>query len=83
MARINLKPAHKAITEYHASLHNIGQHGLFNEGNLSPAFATLLDAAAKQVKGTLVQQYPKRVKGKSLRIDGAVVDQWGLPFGYC
>ena len=82
MSKINLKPTHKAITEYHNYLHNIGQHGLFNEGNVSPAFATLLDSAAKQVKGTLVQQYPKKVKGKSLRIDGAVVDQWGLPFGY-
>ena len=60
MSNINLKPTHKAITEYHESLHNIGQHGLFNEGNVSPAFATLLDSASKQVKDI------------SLRIDGAV-----------
>ncbi|MEJ7624250.1 MAG: N-6 DNA methylase [Pyrinomonadaceae bacterium] len=82
MPTIVLKPTHKAVADYHGSLHNFGQLGLYNEGNVSPAFAVLLEFASKQIKGTLVQQYPKKVKGKHLRVDGAVVDRWGLPLGY-
>ena len=82
MSKISLKPTHKVITDYHASLHNYSQLGFFNEGSVSPPFAILLESAAKQVKWHLVQQYPKKSKGKSIRIDGAVVDQWGLPHGY-
>jgi predicted helicase len=82
MSRINLKPSHKIIKDYYAALTNYSQLGFFNEGSVSPPFAVLLESAAKQAKWSLVQQYPKKVKGKSLRIDGAVVDQWGLPHGY-
>ncbi|HMJ07404.1 MAG TPA: N-6 DNA methylase [Pyrinomonadaceae bacterium] len=82
MSRINLKPTHKVISEYYLSLQTYGQLGLHNEGTVSPPFATLLESAAKQAKWNLVQQYPKKVKGNNIRIDGAIVDQWGLPHGY-
>lgn len=82
MSKISLKPTHKVITDYHTSLHNYSQLGFHNEGAVSPPFAVLLESAAKQVKWHLIQQYPKKFKGKLLRIDGAVVDQWGLPHGY-
>jgi predicted helicase len=82
MPIINLKPTHKAVAEYHNSLHTYGQLGLYNEGTVSPPFAILLESAARQVKWNLVQQYQKKVKSKNIRIDGAVVDQWGLPHGY-
>jgi hypothetical protein len=79
---ISLKPTHKVISSYYEDLKNFGQLGLFNEGTVSPPFATLLDSAAKQAKWRLIQQYPKKVKGRNIRIDGAVIDQWGLPHGY-
>ena len=82
MSKISLKPTHKVIDGYYTALHNYNRLGFFNEGSVSPPFAILLESAAKQVKWNLVQQYPKKSKGKSIRIDGAVVDQWGLPHGY-
>ena len=82
MSKINLKPTHKAIAEYYRSLHDYGKFGFDNEGSVSPPFAVLLESAARQLKWNLIQQYQKKSKGKSLRIDGAVVDQWGLPHGY-
>lgn len=56
MSKINLKPTHKAIAAYHESLLNIGQHGLFNEGNVSPVFATLLDATPKTLNSRLAMR---------------------------
>ena len=82
MSKISLKPTHKAIADYYTSLHNYSQLGFFNEGAVSPPFAIVLESAAKQLKWNLIQQYPKKSKSKSIRIDGAVVDQWGLPHGY-
>jgi type I restriction-modification system DNA methylase subunit len=82
MSKITLQPTHKVITDYYATLHNYSQLGFFNEGAVSPPVAVLLESAAKQIKLHLVQQYSKKFKGRSLRIDGAVVDQWDLPRGY-
>ena len=75
MSRINLKPTHRSVDEYYRSLHDYSQFGFFNEGSVSPPFAILLESAAKQVKWNLIQQYAKKSKGKSIRIDGAVVDR--------
>jgi predicted helicase len=82
MTVLNLKPTHKVISEYFNSLGNYNRLGFDNEGAVSPPFAVLLEWTAKQFKWSLVQQYEKKVKGKRIRIDGAVVDQWGLPHGY-
>ncbi len=82
MPRISLKPTHKVISEYFNTIGNYNRLGFDNEGTVSPPFAVLLESAAKQAKWSLVQQYQKKVKGKTIRIDGAVVDQWGLPHGY-
>ncbi len=82
MSKLSLKPTHKVVSEYFNTLGNYNRLGFDNEGTVSPPFAVLLESAAKQVKWNLVQQYPKKSKGKSIRIDGAVVDQWGLPHGY-
>ncbi len=82
MSNLNLKPTHKVIAEYFSSLGDYNRLGFDNEGTVSPPFAVLLESSAKQLKWNLIQQYQKKVKGKTIRIDGAVVDQWGLPHGY-
>ncbi len=58
MPQLNLKPNHKAIRDYYATLQQYEQHDITHEGAVSNPFAFLLDACAKQVDATLVPQYP-------------------------
>ena len=83
MPRLNLKPNHKAIRDYYATLREYEQQGIRHEGAVSSPFDTLLQICAKQVKATLVPQYPLRTDaGKRIVIDGVVIDEFGLPFAY-
>ena len=83
MPRLNLKPNHKAIRDYYATLREYEQQGIRHEGAVSSPFDTLLQICAKQVKATLVPQYPLRTTaGKRIVIDGVVIDEFGLPFAY-
>ena len=83
MPRLNLKPNHKAIRDYYATLEQYEQQGIRHEGAVSSPFDTLLQTCAKQVNATLVPQYPLRtVAGNRIVIDGAVLDEYGLPFAY-
>ena len=50
---------------------------------MSNPFAILLDVCAKKVKATFAPQYPMRTKeGKRIVIDGAILDEYGLPIAY-
>ena len=83
MPKLNLKPNHKAIRDYYATLQQYEQHDITHEGAVSSPFDTLLHACAKQVNATLVPQYPMRTpKGNRIVIDGAILDEYGLPIGY-
>ena len=84
MPQLNLKPNHKAVRDYYATLQQYDKHDITHEGAVSNPFAFLLDACAKQVKGTLVPQYPMRApKGNRIVIDGTVLNnEIGLPFAY-
>ena len=84
MPQLNLKPSHKAVRDYYATLQQYDKHDITHEGAVSNPFAFLLDACAKQVKGTLVPQYPMRApKGNRIVIDGTVLNnEIGLPFAY-
>ena len=83
MPKLNLKPNHKAIRDYYATLQQYEQHDITHEGAVSSPFDTLLHACAKQVNATLVPQYPMRAsKGNRIVIDGAILDEYGLPLGY-
>ena len=83
MPRLNLKPNHKAIRDYYATLQEYQQHGIRHEGAVSSPFDTLLQSCAKQLNATLVPQYPLRTAaGKRIVIDGVVIDEFGLPFAY-
>ena len=83
MPQLNLKPSHKAIRDYYATLQQYDQHAVTHEGAVSNPFAFLLDACAKQVNATLIPQYPMRTpKGNRIVVDGAILDEFGLPFAY-
>ena len=83
MPKLNLKPNHKPIRDYYATLQQYQQHDITHEGTVSSPFDTLLQTCAKQVNATLVPQYPMRArKGNRIVIDGAILDEYGLPFAY-
>ncbi|RKU23516.1 hypothetical protein C6500_01230 [Candidatus Poribacteria bacterium] len=83
MPKLNLKPNHKAIRDYYATLQEYAQHNIIREGAVSSPFETLLHACAKQINATLVPQYPMRArKGNRIVIDGAIIDTCGLPLAY-
>ena len=83
MPQLNLKPNHKAVRDYYATLQQYEQYRIIHEGAVSNPFAFLLDACAKQVSGTLVPQYAMRApKGNRIVIDGAILDEYGLPLAY-
>ena len=83
MPKLNLKPNHKAIQNYYATLQQYNQHNATHEGAVSNPFAFLLDTCAKQVNATLIPQYAMRgPKGNRIVIDGVVLDEYGLPFAY-
>ena len=83
MPQLNLKPNHKALRNYYATLQQYAQHDIRHEGAVSNPFAFLLDTCTKQINGTLVPQYPMRApKGNRIVIDGTVLNEIGLPFAY-
>ncbi len=83
MLQLNLKPNHKVIRDYYATLQQYEQQGIRHEGAVSSPFEGLLHACAKQVNATLVPQYGMRArKGNRIVIDGVVLDEYGLPFAY-
>ena len=83
MPRLNLKPNHKAVRDYYATLAQYAQQGIRHEGAVSSPFDTLLQICAKQINATLVPQYPMRTEaGNRIVIDGVITDEFGLPFAY-
>ena len=83
MPKLNLKPTHKAIRDYYATLQQYEQHDIRHEGAVSSPFDTLLHACAKQINATLVPQYQMHAPtGNRIVIDGVVLDEYGLPFAY-
>ena len=83
MPQLNLKPTHKPIRDYYASLQQYDQHNITHEGAVSNPFAFLLDSCAKQVNATLVPQYATTGEtGNRIVLDGAILNQSSLPFAY-
>ena len=83
MPHLNLKPSHKAIRDYYATLQQYDRHAVTHEGAVSNPFAFLLDSCAKQVNATLIPQHAMRSpNGSRIVIDGAILDEYGLPFAY-
>ncbi|KPL91056.1 type ISP restriction/modification enzyme [Herpetosiphon geysericola] len=75
---LSIKPNHKAVREYYASLRSLAEARAQHEGAVAPAFAALLRACASQMGWTLVEQYSIRLKKSSIRTDGALLDSFTL-----
>ena len=80
---LQLKATHKVIREYFAELTKLGQLDLVHEGAVAPAFANILRAGAQPFGWTLAEQYTRKLAdGRSIRIDGALLDDFNLAHGY-
>lgn len=83
MPQLNLKPSHKAVRDYYATLRQYDKHSVTHEGAVSSAFETLLSVCAKQVDATLIPQFAMRApSGNRIVLDGVILDAYGLPFAY-
>ncbi|MBP7963979.1 MAG: N-6 DNA methylase [Caldilineaceae bacterium] len=82
MISFTLKPTHKAVADYYAELEGLAQLSLFGEGAVAPAFANLLRAATRGADLTLGEQYVLKRGGRVIRVDGALLDAFKLPYGY-
>ena len=83
MRQLNLKPSHKVIKDYYATLQQYQQHDVTHEGAVSSPFETLLTICAKQVDATLIPQYAMQTASDDrIVIDGAVLNEIGIPFAY-
>ncbi len=83
MRQLNIKPSHKAIKDYYATLQQYQQHDVTHEGAVSSPFETLLTICAKQVDATLIPQYAMQTASDDrIVIDGAVLNEIGIPFAY-
>ena len=83
MPQLNLKPNHKAIRDYYATLQEYEQQGIRHEGAVSNSFAFFLDSCTKQVNGTFIAQYAMHTAaGKRIVIDGLVRNEFELPLAY-
>ena len=83
MEKLNLKPTHKPIKDYYKALQQYENYDLTHEGAVSNPFSILLDVCAKKAKATFVTQYQMRTNGGNrISIDGAILDEYGLPIAY-
>jgi predicted helicase len=83
MPILNLKPTHKPVREYYKELKQFEKLGVSHEGAVKTAFQKLLESCGKQFNWTLVQEYQIKRPGKRpARVDGALVDDFGLTHGY-
>ena len=84
MKQLTLKPHHKPVREYYATLRAYAARDIKHEGAVSTPFQALLHACAKQVDATLVPQYAVRTEtGTRIVIDGMLLDAYGLPLAAC
>ena len=80
---LQLKATHKVVRAYFTELNNLAQLGFFHEGAVAPAFANILRAGAQPFGWTLTEQYQRKPgRGRTIRIDGALLDNFKLAHGY-
>ena len=83
MEKLNIKPTHKPIRDYYEALEQYDRHNITHEGAVSNPFAFLLATCTKKIKGTLEPQHTMRSpKGNRIVIDGAILNDYGLPIAY-
>ena len=80
---MNLKPAHKAVQDYYATLSQYARLGITHEGAVRSACQSLLEHCARQQKWTFVPEHAMTsLKNTRIAVDGALFDEFELPRGY-
>jgi hypothetical protein len=83
MERLNLKPTHKPVQNYYEALRQFKRIGVSHEGAVRSAFQNLLEHCGSKFGWKLVPEWPiKRDRAYSLRVDGALVDEYRLAHGF-
>jgi predicted helicase len=82
MSQLNLKPTHAAVKSYHAALNQFGQLYIDHEMAVRSAFQYLLSSCGRKLKLTLVPEFEIKRKNSSIRVDGALLDDFHLAHGY-
>jgi predicted helicase len=83
MERLKLKPTHKPVRDYYEALRQYEVIGATHEGAVRAAFQYLLETCGSTFGWKLVGEWPIRSPhGRSLRVDGALVDEFRLTHGY-
>lgn len=83
MERLNLKPTHKAVQNYYQALTEFETIGIAHEGAVRSAFQSLLEHCGRQFGWKLVPEWAiKRDTARSIRVDGALVDEYRLTHGF-
>ena len=80
---LQLKATHKVVRAYFTELNSLAQLDVGHEGAVAPAFANILRAGAQPFGWTLTEQYQRKPgRGRTIRIDGALLDNFKLAHGY-
>jgi predicted helicase len=85
MPQLNLKPAHAAVKNYYAALHQLGQLHIDHEMAVRSAFQYLLSSCGRKLNLTLVPEFRierTRARSNSIIVDGALLDTFHLAHGY-
>jgi predicted helicase len=82
MPTLELKPTHKVIATYYASLAKFKKHGIKHETAVRSAFQELLESCARQFDWKLVPEFRIKRKGQpDASADGGLLDNYGLSHG--
>ena len=82
MPNLNLKPTHKPIRDYYATLKQYQEENITHEGAVSLPFETLLNICTKQIDAIFIPQYGMETEiGNRIIVDGAIKIN-GLFFAY-
>jgi hypothetical protein len=82
MSQLNLKPTHAAVKNYYNVLNQFGQLYVDHEMAVRSAFQYLLATSGRKLKLTLVPEFEIKRKNSSIRVDGALIDEFHLSHGY-
>ena len=78
----HFKPTHKEIKRYYEELAGYAEREVVHETAVRSAFQNLLATTCKKADWHLVPEQPTRVRGKQVRPDGTLRDDFNLHRGY-
>ena len=82
MEKLNLKPTHKPVQNYYEALRQFQTIDVSHEGAVRSAFQTLLEHCGRQFGWKLVPEWAIKKDTRSIRVDGALVDEYRLTHGF-